>query len=325
MTATLMAVIGVWSSLLNPPAGYADFPRKTTKVAHYQCVDFDVEVYSQANGLGSHQRVMMAVPRGLKNSAPCVVVPFYFPEAMLGFNPKDGSFESSRCAKGTNLTCYAGITYMADLARRGYVTVSADAYYLTYVKDAMPADDWGKWKFVGEALHRNWPQWSGVGKLVFDTRLLIDLVASDVRVDVKRIGIIGHSLGGKMAFYAGLMDSRVKVVVVSDFGFGWTQTNWEDCWYWGARLSKMRAEGLSNVDILSQSGGKPFCLIAGKYDDADSGHLMRSAAGYKDAPERLLFIHHGQGHRPPIEATESGYAFLERFLKGDSPARTKDE
>lgn len=314
MTAALVAIVGIWSALLDPPAGYSDFPRNVTRLAHYRCADFDVEVYSQANGPDTHQRVMMAVPRGLRDKAPCVIVPFYFPEAMLGFDPKDGSPESSLCPAGTNLTYYAGITYMADLARQGYVTVSADAYHLTYAKDAAPADNWGKWKFVGDALHRDWPEWSGVGKLVFDTRLLVDFVSSDARIDAKRIGMTGHSLGGKMSFYAGCLDPRVKVVVASDFGLGWTQTNWSDSWYWGERLSAMRAKGLSNVDLLSQTGGKPFCLIAGKYDDADSGHLMRSAKGYDCASERLLFVHHGTGHRPTREATEAGYSFLRRYL-----------
>lgn len=315
MTGTLIAVVGLWSALLDPPAGYAEFPRDVTPVAKYACADFDVEVYSQANGPGTRQRVMMAVPRGLKGKVPCVVVPFYFPEAMLGFNPKDGSLACEHVAPRTNLTSYASITYMSDLTRRGYVTVSADAYHLTYATETAPADDWGKWKHVGKALGRDWPKWSGVGKLVFDTRLLVDLAVADPRVDASRIGMIGHSLGGKMAFCAGLTDDRVKVVVASDFGLGWTQTNWSDCWYWGDKLSGMRAKGLSNVDLLSQSGGKPFCLIAGKYDDADSGLLLQSAAGYGNCRERLEFVRHGTGHRPPRDATEKGYAFLDRHLK----------
>jgi len=315
MMIALLALAGLWSELLNPPASYVAFDRSVEKVATYVGRDFDVELYSQANGPGTRQRVMVAVPHGLKGKAPCVIAPFYFPEAMLGFNPKDGSLASEHVPSTTNLTFYAGIAYMSDLARRGYVTVSADAYYLTYASESAPADDWEKWKHAGSALLRDWPTWCGIGKLVFDTRLLVDLAVADPRVDASRIGMIGHSLGGKMAFCAGLTDDRVKVVVASDFGLGWTQTNWDDCWYWGERLASIRAKGLSNVDLLSQSGGKPFCLIAGKYDDADSGFLMRSANGYEGCPERLKFVRHGTGHRPPRAATEEGYSFFDRFLK----------
>ena len=308
----------LWNGYLEAPREYASFVRNVRAGARYSFQDFDVEVYTQANGPETSQRLMMAVPKGLKDKAPCVIAPFYFPEAMLGFNPVDGSFESEYVSKKTNLTNYACISYMSDLARRGYSTISADAYHLTYQdpKNPVPPDpSFSSWKRAGQKLSADWPKWTGVGKLAFDTRLLVDLAVADSRVDSSRIGMIGHSLGGKMAFYAGLVDKRVKVVVASDFGLGWTQTNWNDCWYWGDKLKEVRACGMSNVDLLSMSGGKPFCLIAGKYDDADSGLLMYSAKGYEQHPERLLFIHHGTGHRPPPDATKRGYEFLDRYLR----------
>lgn len=306
----------LWRKYLEPPARYAAFPREIRKTATRPFADFDVECYEQANGPDTVQRVMMAVPKGRGTAPfPAVVVPFYFPEAMLGFNPADGSLDCPHVKTGTNLTSYSTIRYMADLARRGYVTVSADAYHLTYARATAPASDWLKWKHVGTALGRDWPDWTGIGKLVFDTRLLVDLVCADGRVDAARIGIIGHSLGGKMAFYAGCLDRRIRVIVASDFGIGWTQTNWSDVWYWGARADEMRAAGASHADLLSISGGKPFCLIAGKYDDADSGAILRAAEGYEDSPEKLKLVRHGTGHRPPTAATEEGYRFLDRYLK----------
>ena len=305
----------LWHRHLDAPAAYASFVRKVVPGPVFDCGDFTVECLAQANGPGTMQRVMRAVPKNRNGKCPAVVAPFYFPEAMLGFDPSTGGVASTLAPSRTNLTYYAAVTYLADLARRGYVAISADACHLTYDPKDAPADAWKKWKHVGEALKRDWPEWSGIGKLAFDTRLLIDLLADDPRVDAGRIGIIGHSLGGKMAFYAGCLDPRIKVIVASDFGIGWTQTNWNDVWYWGDRLEDLRAKGLSNADLLSQSGGKPFCLIAGKYDDADSGAVMRAAKGYDACPERLLLIRHGTGHRPPRWATEEGYRFLDRYLK----------
>ncbi len=210
---------------------------------------------------------------------------------------------------------YAGITYLEDLAERGHAGISADAYHLTFISVDLPRDDFKRWRQAGAALQAAWPGWTGIGKLTHDTRLLVDMLERDARIDTTRIGIIGHSLGGKMAFYAGCLDARIKVIVASDFGIGWTQTNWNDAWYWGDKLAEVRARGMSHANLLTLSGAKPFCLIAGQYDDADSGAIMRAAHGYEACPERLELIHHGRGHRPPPEATEAGYRFLDRYLK----------
>jgi len=307
----------VWHRFLDPPPGYASFQRQVRKTASYVRNGLSIECYEQANGPGTSQRVMLAMPENASGRLPAVVVPFYFPEGMLGFNPVDGSLSAPDLVKETtNLSYYAGVSYMADLARRGYATISADAYYLTYAKDSAPGDSWAKWGHAGGALAREWPGWTGIGKLAFDTRLLVDMLVADDRVDASRIGIIGHSLGGKMAFYAGCLDARIKVIVASDFGIGWDQTNWQDVWYWGGRLPEIRGTGMTHADLLSMANGKPFCLVAGKYDNADSGRIMRMAKGYEGREDRLSLVNHATGHRPPAWATEAGYRFLDRYLKG---------
>ena len=312
-----------WRQWLEAPAKYAEFRREVKPTARYAFPDFDVECFEQANGPDTVQRVMMAIPKGAKGKCPAVVAPFYFPEAMLGFDPKTGSLDSGLVRSGTNLTFYSEISYMADLARRGYIVVSADAYHLSSVKGDLPPGDFSRWKVAGTALKRGWPEWTGIGKLVFDTRLLVDLLCADRRVDASRIGIIGHSLGGKMAFYAGCLDPRIRVIVASDFGIGWDQTNWKDVWYWGDALADVRARGFDNAVLLAAAGGKPFCLIAGKYDTAESGEMVRRVRPYADDPSRFLFIDHATGHRPPRWATEKGYGFLDRHLKGKEKGNTK--
>ena len=310
-----VAAFAGWSGYLAPPAEYAAFPRSVEKLATYSFSDFDVEEYRQANGPGTFQRLMMAVPKNAKGRLPAVVVPFYYPEAMLGFNPKTGGLEFQYTSPKTNLTYFTEVAYMSDLAKRGYITVTAEAYYLTYSQKNAPDGSWGKWGHVGRRLKEDHPDWTGIGKLTFDTRLLIDLVAADPRVDPERIGITGHSLGGKMAFYAGCLDSRIKVIVASDFGIGWDQTNWKDIWYWGDRLNEVKSRGMDHAGLLSLSGGKPFCLIAGQADNEESGVIMRRAKGYEKHPESLKLINHATGHRPPRSATEEGYRFLDRYLK----------
>ncbi|MBO5940770.1 MAG: acetylxylan esterase [Kiritimatiellae bacterium] len=304
-----------WAKYLDPPKEYISFAQSAEKIASYDFPGFSVEEYRQANGPGTHQRVMMAVPKDIKGRLPAVVVPFYYPEAMLGFDPKTGGVAFPYVPSKTNLTYFSEISYMSDLAKRGYVTISADAYYLTYAAEDSPKSKRGSWGGAGRKLKEDYPSWTGMGKLVFDTRLLVDFISGDPRVDSGRIGIIGHSLGGKMAFYAGCLDRRIKVIVASDFGICWDQTNWKDIWYWGEALNEVRAKGMEHSGLLSLSGGKPFCLIAGETDDEKSEMMMRRAKGYENDPESLVFINHATGHRPPRNVTEIGYRFLDRYLK----------
>ena len=294
---------GMWHRHLDAPEGYS-FRHEAQLVKRYSFPDFDCELYEQANGPGTRQRVVMALPKGLKGNAPAVVVPFYFPEAMLGFE-----LETQE-----PLPTYADRTIMADLARRGFVCASADAYHLTYAPSSRERGDFRRWAEAAERFNRDWPSWTGIGKLTADTRLVIDLLCADARVDPSRIGAAGHSLGGKMAFYAGCLDPRVKAILASDFGLGWDQSNWSAAWYWGDKLPVVRAAGLEQTQLLTLSGAKPFFLIAGKYDDIASFGALARTAGYAGHPERLCGIDHATGHRPPRYALEAGYAFLEREL-----------
>ena len=293
-----------WKRLLDPPREYK-FTHSAELVKTYSFEDFDAELLLQANGPGTVQRVLKVFPKNFEGKLPAVVVPFYFPEAMIG------------CELETRqvLPKYEKIRMMADLAGRGFACISAESYHLTYEKSDLGRGDFKRWQVAGSALMRDWPGWTGVGKLVADTRLLVDLISEDPRVDASRIGIAGHSLGGKMAFCTGCMDKRIKAILASDFGFRWEQSNWEKIWYWGEKLEAMKAEGLDGTSLLSLSGGKPFFLIAGKYDDDSSFEAMKKARGYRKHPERLGFLNHATGHRPPQSALDAGYDFLEKYLK----------
>ena len=304
-----------WTRALSVPTGYA-FARRVEHVRTWDFPDFTVDSYRQANGPGTVQRVFVTAPKGKRGKLPAVAVPFYYPEAMLGFDP----------ATGEELPKFKGVTMLADLARRGFVAATADAYHITYRPGATEQrDDFGRWQKAAAALARDWPDWTGVGKLTADTRLLIDLLAADSRVDATRIGIIGHSLGGKMAFYAGCLDPRVQVIVTSDWGIDWDGTNWKDPWYWGAaRVNAMKAAGRTHADLLAYADGKPFMLIAGKYDNATSARaVLDRVPAYRAHPERCVVLDHASGHRPPPDALAAGYRFLERHLNNSTSKEQK--
>ena len=82
-----------WREFLDPPKEYAAFKRSARRVVVHERPDYTVEVYEQANGPKTTQRVFVAVPKGVRGRMPAVVAPFYFPEAMLGEDPATGGVE----------------------------------------------------------------------------------------------------------------------------------------------------------------------------------------------------------------------------------------
>ena len=296
-------LLELWRSLIGSPKNYG-FTHSLALQKKYDFGDFTAELYLQANGPGTFQRVVMAFPKNATGKLPAVAVPFYFPEAMLGF-------ELDRPEE--ILPSYTGITMMAHLVRRGYVTASADAYHLTYLKSNLERGEYQRWPQCGEAINKEHPEWSGIGKLTADTMLLVDALAEDPRVDAQRIGIAGHSLGGKMAFYAGCLDARIKAILASDFGIGWDQTNWNDTWYWGSKVESLKARGIDHSSLLACAAPKPFCLLAGQFDNDDSYAMMQKAPGYENCQDRLVIYNHATGHRPPMDVLNQGYDFLDKW------------
>lgn len=296
----------LWIRQIGTPIHY-EFSPEVKFVKKYEHEDFTGELYYQNNGPGTRQRVLLLFPKKPKTAGklPAVVVPFYYPEGMVGFELDTGK----------PLPYFAGIEMMLHLVRRGYAVISADAYHLTYLKSDRNWEDFQRWKDAGRALKKDHPEWTGIGKLTADTQLLIDLLAADPRIDAERIGIAGLSLGGKMAFYTGCLDRRIKVIVGIDFGIGWDQTNWNDIWYWGDKVQEMKQLNLDHSSLLGCAAPKPFYLIAGHYDNQESWELMLRAPGYSKNDGRLGICNHASGHRPPAYALEKGYDFLDQWLR----------
>lgn len=304
-----MDKISLWKKFIGTPS-YHTFEKSIKFLNKYEYDGVIYEYYLQANGLDGEgkqtfQEVVVSTPKKLNGKAPAVVLPFYFAEHMLGFDPKTGEKNNSS----------GKYPFPHELSKLGYITITAEAYYLTYIKDdTLDRLEYERWGNCGTKLTKDHPNWSGVGKLVCDTQLLVDFLCDDDRVDSDKIAIMGHSLGGKMAFYTGCLDDRIKVIVASDFGILYDQTNWEDVWYWGKTLEKIKKYNLSHKDLLEHSNKKPFCLISGLYDNDDSRKLLYSIKEYKDCYDRLLVIDHKTGHNPPIYAREAAYSFIKYWL-----------
>ena len=99
--------------------------------------------------------------------------------------------------------------YAKHLAERGYIVLAPDTYADGERVEA------GHRPYEPVDFYRRYPQWSMVGKAIWDHLLCMDFLVTVPGVDVKNIGVIGHSLGGHSAVFVAGFDERIKATVTN--------------------------------------------------------------------------------------------------------------
>jgi dienelactone hydrolase len=195
-----------------------------------------------------------------------------------------------------------------QLVRRGYVVWCPRNYIET------PGADWAG--NAARVLARH-PSWTGMTRMVWDAVRAADFVASLPHVDRKRIGCLGHSLGGKEVLYAMAFDERYLAGVSSEGGIGLKSSNWDAPWYLGARI-KQPGFTLENHEVLALIAPRAFLLLAGDSADDDRSwafiQAVRPMYELLGAPANIGWLNHHQGHRYPPEARAVAEAFLDQHL-----------
>lgn len=295
-----------WEGFFGKPADSYVYEKKCTLYKKFSGPGFDGELYRQSNAPGKFQQTMLLLPHKGKAPYPTVIMPFYVPTRIIGFDPETGA-EFSMEGRSPD-TWNRG----AKLAQAGFAVLSCTSYYRTYIQNDMP-EDFTRWAAAATELLKDNPRWSGSGKLLYDNQLLVDRVFEDERLDSDRIGVMGHSLGGKIAFYMACLEPRLKAAVASDWGFGWHQTNWEDIWYWGEKVKAMEEKNMEHAQLLALSK-TPLMVIAGHYDNEGTNAFFDRAALIRGDRENMLLDDHKSGHRIPPESMEKAIRFLRKHL-----------
>jgi len=182
------------------------------------------------------------------------------------------------------------------------------------------------------------------------------LLAQRADVDPDRIGIIGHSFGGKWAMFASCLYDRFAAAVWSDPGIVFDErdrrkqnpsgsVNYWDVWYLGFDLGKIAdPPNAGPFRKLSTEGqvrtGAYKTLIEGGHDLVELHALMAPrpflvSGGTADLPERWPALNHAiavnkllgyenrvamtgrEGHSPTEESNEQVYRFFEWALKDE--------
>ena len=245
----------------------------------------------------------MEPERPVRVPRPGMVIPFYHPDQMAGVD----------LASREPIPDENGTQFGRHLVQQGYVVLCTEAFPFNTVQE--PESD-GKpfvwWCEASAVLLAENPNWTGLAKLVHDTRLALDILLAQPDIDSSRVGIMGHSLGGIMSFQTGVLEPRIQATVGNDFGMGWSFNNWDSPWYLGDQIHSPGLT-LGNHHLLALHAPRPFLLIGGATDSPASWQYLNEARkiyalyGREDA---VGFVHHGTGHNPTEESLRVAYRWL---------------
>jgi dienelactone hydrolase len=238
----------------------------------------------------------LLTPKDRKGKLPAIVV----------FHPT--TKQKAKIVAGVDLSVPEK-TQGLQLVGRGYVVLCPENFIFN-----------GSANYEGNVavLKQQHPDWTGMGKMVWDGIRAVDLLESLPNVDKQRIGAIGHSLGAKEALYSAAFDERIKAAVSSEGGLGLRFSNWEAPWYLGKAIQQPDFR-LENHQVLSLVAPRAFLLLAGDFADTDKSWAFIEAVQpvfqLLGAPENVGWFNHHLGHRYPPEARAMAEEFLDTHLK----------
>lgn len=205
--------------------------------------------------------------------------------------------------------------YALELAKRGYVTLSPD--YPNFGE--YPFDPYSN-GYVSASMKGIWNHMAAV-----------DLLQTLPEVDPKRIGCIGHSLGGHNSLFLAVFDTRIKAVVTS---CGFTSffkyyngdlTGWSHKGYM-PRIASIYEKNPAKMpfdftEILGAIAPRAIFINAPVRDSnfdlsgvQDCVNAAMPVYGLFKAENNLVMINPDAPHDFPPEARNAAYLFLDREL-----------
>lgn len=221
-------------------------------------------------------------------------------------------------------SCHFGL----KLAERGSVALCPRNFLWDYRGGPSQPDFTGFKELAEQTLLGRYPQWTGMGKMVWDGLRAVDYLLTVPTVDPQRLGCVGHSLGAKETLYSLACDERLTVGVFCEGGLGLPFSNWEAPWYLGQGI-KQRPD-LEHHQLLALIAPRALLTLGGGLLPQSPTSSGGAADPYEDwyylqaarpifelygRPQHLaLYLHH-EGHCVPLEAERLLYAWFEAHLR----------
>ena len=251
----------------------------------------------------------LLIPDG-KGKRPAVITVYYEPETAIG--------------EGNELRDFA-----YQLAKRGFVTLSLGTTETT--KNRTYAAYWP---------NRENAKVQPLSMLGCAAANAWHLLAERPEVDAKRIGITGHSYGGKWSMFASCLFDKFACAAWSDPGIVFDEArpsvNYWEPWYLGYTAPPWRKRGVITKD--NPAAGVYPKLVRDGYDLHELHALMAPrpflvSGGSEDTAKRWVPLNHAIAvnrllgyenrvamtnrpkHSPTVESNEVIYRFFEHFLK----------
>jgi hypothetical protein len=302
-------ILGDWNKIMGTWPALIDKP-KIEYVSSTHRENFTQHKIRVEIAVGQMDDGYLLMPDGT-GPFPAVFVPFYDAETSIGLGKaplRDFAFQ---------------------LSKRGFVTLSIGS----------PGGDARKPDLDGHVLQP-------LSYLGYVGANCYNALASLPAVDAKRVGVVGHSYGGKWAMFSSCLCDKYAAAAWSDAGIVWDEpranVNYWEPWYLGLDPAHLHKPGLITPE--NPRTGAYKTLFETGHDLIELHALMAPrpflvSGGSEDSPARWPALNHaiavntllGQtnrvamtnrpAHQPTVESNEAIYLFFEHFLGGTQDVR----
>ncbi|MBN2154051.1 MAG: dienelactone hydrolase family protein [Candidatus Lokiarchaeota archaeon] len=236
---------------------------------------------------------------------------------MIVHHQHAGKFDKGK-EEPAGLMCDPEQALAVDLVKEGYITVAHDALCFSERQEKDEFYTAMKMLLNGRTL--------GL-KYAWDVSRLIDHLETRNDMDPRRIGLIGHSLGGQEAIFCAAYDPRIKVVVsscgVAKVG-GTNSILSENITHNKALYLPGLLAGPVRMDMKEIVGlihPRPLLMSHGASDRifpiegvAEVDNWIQELYAHYGNAEKLVTLRHAGGHYIPRTTKEVIYKFLELNL-----------